>query len=62
MKVHYFKGFYGRAECFRMILALNNQKFENVEYTFEEWATLKHSGKFEFNQLPALEMDGQILS
>jgi glutathione S-transferase len=62
MKVHYFKGVYGRAEIIRMILTLNSQKFENVEYTFEEWSKLKHSGKFEFNQLPALELDGQILS
>jgi glutathione S-transferase len=60
MKVHYFKGYYGRAESIRMILFLNSQKFENVDYTFEEWGKVKHSGKFEFNQLPALEADGQI--
>ena len=59
MKVHYF-GLYGRAEAMRMILSHAKQPYEDVSYTFESWGGVKNSGKFEFNQLPGLEMDDKI--
>jgi glutathione S-transferase len=60
MKVHYFGG-YGRAECIRMALAHAKIAFENVNYSFgEEFNALKQSGKLEFGQVPALEVDGKF--
>ena len=61
MKIHYFP-LYGRAEAIRFLLSAAKVDFENVDYTFEEWGKIKDSGKFEFNQLPALENEGKVLT
>lgn len=53
-KVYYFQG-YGRAEPIRMLLAHAKEQFEDIQYSFEEWAKVKAEGKFEFGQLPAVE-------
>ncbi len=57
IKVHYFDSF-GRGEVFRLLLTLAKVDFEDVRYTKETWPEAKASGKFEFGQVPAVEIDG----
>ncbi|XP_022081075.1 glutathione S-transferase 1-like [Acanthaster planci] len=49
----------GRAETTRLILAHVGQKFEDVRYSYEEWA--RHKADAPFQQLPYLEVDGKRL-
>ena len=58
MKFFYFDG-YGRGEDIRMILSYNKVAFEDCRHSFESWGKIKFSGQFEFNQMPALEIDGK---
>ena len=57
VKVHYFDGF-SKGEALRILLTLAKVDFEDVRYTFAQWPEAKASGKFEFGQLPAVEIDG----
>ena len=59
IKVHYFDG-YGAADQIRALLAHAKVPFEDVRYTREEWGAVKESGKFEFKQVPVLEVDGKF--
>lgn len=59
IKVHYFAG-YGRGEAIRMLLAHAKVEYENITYTFETLPEIKASGKLEFGQLPAVEIDGKF--
>ena len=62
MKIHYFNG-YGRAESIRMLLSIAKVPYEDVSYTDAEWGKAKHSGKFEFGQMPVLELEsGETLA
>lgn len=61
IKVHYFTG-YGRAEPIRMLLNHSKKEFEDIRYTFEEWGKIKPEGRFEFGQLPAVEVDGEVFT
>ena len=62
MKLYYFN-LKGRAESIRAILSIAKVPFEDVRVPFEEFAKMKEAGKFEFGQMPALELeDGRILS
>lgn len=58
MKLYYFD-IYGRAEPMRMLLWHAKQAFEDVRLSPEDFAKLKGEGKFEFGQVPALEIDGK---
>lgn len=57
MKLYYFNG-YGRAEQIRMLLSHAKADFEDVRITGEDLAKYKAEGKFEFGQVPALEIEG----
>ena len=59
--LHYFDLF-ARAETTRMILRYNRIVFEDKRYSREDWLN-KHKtfGKFEFEKLPMLEIDGHKL-
>lgn len=57
-KLHYFEG-NGRAVNIRAILDFANATWEDNKISFADWPTLKNSGKFEFGQLPVLEVDGK---
>ncbi len=57
-KVHYFEG-NGRAVNLRAILDYSNANWEDNKINFAEWPTIKASGKFEFGQMPVLEVDGK---
>ena len=62
MKVYYFP-VYARGEAIRMILTKAGVAFENVFVTPDTLGELKESGKLEYGQLPALELDdGTFLS
>ena len=62
MKVYYFD-LYGRAEAIRMMLSKAGVEFEDVRMTGEEFNDLKASGKFEYSQVPMLELeDGTCLT
>ena len=67
-KLYYFK-FYGRAEPIRFALSALGVDYEDVEIKgklsdgeegAKEWEEAK--GKFEFEQLPVLDIDGKSLS
>lgn len=59
--LHYFDLF-ARAETSRMILRYNRTVFEDMRYDRDEWFSKhKFSGKFEFEKLPMLEIDGHRL-
>ena len=61
MKFYYFN-LYGRGEPIRMALHKAGVAYEDVRPTGESWMELKNSGKLEFGQMPALELDdGTIL-
>ncbi len=57
-RVHYFDG-NGRAVNLRAILEFSGTKWEDNRINFADWPALKASGKFEFGQLPVLEVDGK---
>jgi len=60
MKVHYFDG-YGKGDMLRIALRQAGQEFEDVRYTQDTWKDAKASGKFEFGQIPAVELpNGQV--
>jgi glutathione S-transferase len=61
VKLTYF-GLNSRAGVTRAILHWANIKFEDKRVGFEDWAGLKKSGEFEFEQLPLLEIDGEKFS
>ncbi len=57
----YYLQYHGKAEAIRMLLNHAKKEYKEVLFPIEEWlATHKHSGKFEFKQVPALEMDGKV--
>ena len=61
MKFYYFP-LYGRGEAIRMALWKAGVAYEDVRVS-SEWGSLKQSGKFEFGQMPGLELDdGHVLS
>jgi len=61
MKLYYFD-LYGRAESMRMTLNKFGVQFEDVRMTPEQFGELKASGKLEYGQVPALELDdGTVL-
>ena len=60
-KLYYFDGA-GRGECIRLLLKHAHVSFEDFRMKPEEYKPLKESGKFEYNQVPALEEDGKMLT
>jgi glutathione S-transferase len=56
-KVHYFHG-NTRAASIRAILSYSNAKWEDIRYTFDEWAKIKEEGHLEYKKIPAVEVDG----
>ena len=58
-KLYYFNG-NGRAVNLRAMLTLAKANWEDCRFTFAEWPAVKSTGKFEFGQLPALEVDGKV--
>ena len=60
MKLYYFP-LYGRGEPIRMALWKAGVAYEDVKVS-SDWGKLKQSGKFEFGQMPGLELDdGDVL-
>merc|ERR1712168_176162 len=58
-KISYFN-IRGRAECARLILHINDVKFEDNRIPMSEWPKFKPT--FVFQQLPVLEVDGHQIS
>ncbi|XP_070548592.1 S-crystallin SL11-like [Ptychodera flava] len=50
-----------RAETSRMIFAAAGVEYEDVRITKEQWRTEKSSGKYPFDQVPCLEIDGKFV-
>lgn len=61
-KLTYF-GVRGRAECFRIAMELAGQKYDEVNFKYEEWTDLKKKltdeGVLAFGQVPVVEYKGQ---
>ena len=55
----YHLHFNSRAVIIRAMLTYKKIPFEDIRITGENWKTLKYSGKFEFQNLPKLEVDGR---
>lgn len=62
-KLYYFDGF-GLAEQIRLLLKHAKIDFEDIRYSQEEFKKAKeeHPERFEFGQVPVLEIDGQFFS
>lgn len=60
-KLYYFDG-NGRAVNMRAMLTYSKAQWEDVKISFNDWPALKTSGKYEFGQLPVLEVDGKLKS
>jgi glutathione S-transferase len=60
-KLYYFNG-NGRAVNIRALLSYGKATWEDVKVKHEDWPTLKASGKFDFGQMPGLEVDGKMLT
>lgn len=58
VRLHYFN-VRNRAEFIRWILAYKGVQFEDIRVEFADWPAARET--FEFNQLPALEIDGKTL-
>ena len=56
MKLHYFD-IHGRAEPIRLLLKHAQIPFEDIRFQQADWPPLKESGKFEFKQVPVLELE-----
>jgi glutathione S-transferase len=52
---------YARGETTRQILKSKGVDFTDNVVTFEQWPAEKASGRFEFGQMPLLEIDGHSL-
>ena len=61
IKLHYFP-LYGRAEPLRLLFHKCKLPWQEVAITKDEWPKVKRSGKFEFDQLPIVEMEGKTMS
>ena len=58
VRVTYFN-LYGRAEFIRAMLESKNVMYNNEEITQSDWIeSVKASGRFQFNSLPEVEMNG----
>jgi len=57
-QLYYFEG-NGRAVNIRAILDYANANWEDNRISFADWPALKSSGKFEFGQMPVLELEGK---
>ncbi|RDD47696.1 Glutathione S-transferase [Trichoplax sp. H2] len=58
--LHYFN-LAARGETIRLIFAAGGVDYKDLRYEQENWPTLKASGKFPFDQLPVLEVDGRLI-
>ncbi len=56
-KLYYFQ-VNGRGANTRAILTYAKAQWEDIRIAIKDWPALKNSGKFEFAQLPELELDG----
>jgi glutathione S-transferase len=54
-KLYYFNG-RGRAEVSRLIFAVVGQKYEDIRYDGDEWAS--HKAEMPLGQMPVLEFNG----
>eukprot|EP00347_Sterkiella_histriomuscorum_P012595 403367965 len=66
IKLYYFD-IYGRAEPIRMLLIHAGIEFEDIQYNYLEFPQLKedaggHDPRFEFDQLPVIELDGEYFA
>ena len=57
--IHYFP-LNARAGLIRAALTYSKANWEDKRVSFEEWPAFKSSGKLEFGQMPALEVNGNI--
>lgn len=58
-KVYYF-AINGKGAFIRALLSSQKIQFEDFKVEREDWPALKGTNKFEFGQLPALEVDGKV--
>ncbi|XP_002730920.1 hematopoietic prostaglandin D synthase-like [Saccoglossus kowalevskii] len=57
-KLHYFN-LQGRGEIIRLVFAAAGVEYEEIQYEFKDWPTVK--GNFPFGKLPCLEVNGDYL-
>eukprot|EP00347_Sterkiella_histriomuscorum_P009431 403341241 len=58
-KLHYLN-FHSRGEAIRMLFSHAKVEYQEINYSYADLAQLKGTGKFEFDQLPGVEMDGKM--
>ncbi|XP_077985260.1 hematopoietic prostaglandin D synthase-like [Glandiceps talaboti] len=52
----------GRAEMTRLIFAAAGVEYDDVRFEQEQWETEKATGRYPFDQIPILKVDGYILA
>jgi glutathione S-transferase len=60
-KFYYFDA-QGRGEQIRALFRFYQTKFEDVRVRLDQWPTMKFDPKFEYGQLPVLEVKGHTIS
>ena len=60
-RVHYFPN-NGRACNIRALLSVSKAKWENEIIEMKDWPAVKATGKYEGGMVPALEVNGKLLS
>jgi glutathione S-transferase len=59
--VLYYFDLFGRAESMRILFHVGKVDYEDKRIPIEKWGELKESGKFEYGQMPGLDIDGHTL-
>ena len=59
IKIEFFEGVYGDADCIRMLLSHAKIKYEYVGYDVKQYEKLRREKGNEFNEFPKVTVNGK---